>query len=130
MTCSKRPNARGKPHRSAQHGGNQQAELVGVGLTKQLGCGAKWKVAEHTTYVPRLDEQRCAIDATADVHLCKTLGSHGYSLNWSGISAASALHSSTSAGNLPAANSSGSVWPKTIAARLNSPCLFMIRSSC
>ena len=37
------PNARGKPHRSAKHGGYQQAELVGVGLTKQLGCGAKWK---------------------------------------------------------------------------------------
>ena len=30
-------NARGKPHRSAKHGGYQQAELVGVGLTKQLG---------------------------------------------------------------------------------------------
>ena len=39
----KRPNARGKPHRSAKHGGYQQAELVGVGLTKLLGCGAEWK---------------------------------------------------------------------------------------
>jgi hypothetical protein len=29
--------ARGKPHRSAQHEGNLQAELVGVGLTNQLG---------------------------------------------------------------------------------------------
>ena len=28
-----KPNARGKPHRSAKHGGYQQAELVGVGLT-------------------------------------------------------------------------------------------------
>ena len=32
-----KPNARGKPHRSAKHAGNPQAELVGVGLTKQLG---------------------------------------------------------------------------------------------
>ena len=31
------PNARGKPHRSAKHVGYQQAELVGVGLTKLLG---------------------------------------------------------------------------------------------
>lgn len=32
-----RPNARGKPRRSAKHGGHPQAELVGVGLTNQLG---------------------------------------------------------------------------------------------
>lgn len=31
------PNARGKPRRSAKHGGYPQAELVGVGLTKWLG---------------------------------------------------------------------------------------------
>jgi hypothetical protein len=31
------PNARGKPRRSAKHGGHPQAELVGVGLTNQLG---------------------------------------------------------------------------------------------
>jgi len=31
------PNARGKPRRSAKHGGHPQAKLVGVGLTKQLG---------------------------------------------------------------------------------------------
>jgi len=34
-------NARGKPHRSAQRVGNQQAKLVGVGLTNQLGRCAK-----------------------------------------------------------------------------------------
>jgi hypothetical protein len=39
----KKPNARGKPHRSAKHGGNLQAKLVGVGLTEKLGWGAKWK---------------------------------------------------------------------------------------
>lgn len=31
------PNARGKPRQSAKHGGNPQAELVGVGLTNWLG---------------------------------------------------------------------------------------------
>jgi len=31
--------ARGKPRRIAKHGGHPQAELVGVGLTNQLG----WK---------------------------------------------------------------------------------------
>lgn len=31
------PNARGKPRRSAKHGGHPQAELVGVGLTNLLG---------------------------------------------------------------------------------------------
>ena len=31
------PNARGKPRRSAKHGGHPQAELVGVGLTNRLG---------------------------------------------------------------------------------------------
>ena len=31
------PNARGKPRRSAEHGGHLQAELVGVGLTNPLG---------------------------------------------------------------------------------------------
>lgn len=31
------PNARGKPRRSAKHGGHPQAELVGVGLTNWLG---------------------------------------------------------------------------------------------
>jgi hypothetical protein len=31
----------GKPHRSAKHGGNQPAKLVGVGLTNQLGRRAK-----------------------------------------------------------------------------------------
>jgi hypothetical protein len=31
------PNARGKPRRSAKHGGHPQAQLVGVGLTKMLG---------------------------------------------------------------------------------------------
>ena len=36
-----KPNARGKPHRSAKHVGYQQAELVGVGLTNLLGWGAK-----------------------------------------------------------------------------------------
>ena len=36
-----RPNARGKPRQSAKHGGHPQAELVGVGLTNQLGRGAK-----------------------------------------------------------------------------------------
>jgi len=35
--ASVRPNARGKPHRSAKHVGYQQAELVGVGLTNLLG---------------------------------------------------------------------------------------------
>jgi len=35
------PNARGKPRRSAKRGGDPQAQLVGVGLTAQLGCGAK-----------------------------------------------------------------------------------------
>src|SRR3989442_418665 len=33
----KGPNARGKPRRSAKHGGYLQAELVGVGLTNWLG---------------------------------------------------------------------------------------------
>ena len=37
----RRPNARGKPRRSAKRGGDPQAQLVGVGLTAQLGCGAK-----------------------------------------------------------------------------------------
>ena len=37
------PNARGKPRRSAKHGGHPQAELVGVGLTNLLGWCAKWK---------------------------------------------------------------------------------------
>jgi len=32
-----RPNARGKPRRSAKHGGHPQEELVGVGLTNLLG---------------------------------------------------------------------------------------------
>jgi hypothetical protein len=32
-----RPNARGKPRRSAKHGGHPQAQLVGVGLTNRLG---------------------------------------------------------------------------------------------
>lgn len=30
-------NARGKPRRSAKHGGYPQAKLVGVGLTNRLG---------------------------------------------------------------------------------------------
>ena len=38
--CEK-PNARGKPHRSAKRAGNLQAELVGVGLTDTLGWGEK-----------------------------------------------------------------------------------------
>ena len=33
----KKPNARGKPRRSAKHGGHPQAQLVGVGLTNLLG---------------------------------------------------------------------------------------------
>ena len=33
----KQANARGKPRRSAKHGGHPQAELVGVGLTAELG---------------------------------------------------------------------------------------------
>lgn len=33
-------NARGKPRRSAKHGGHPQAELAGVGLTNQLGDAA------------------------------------------------------------------------------------------
>src|SRR5690606_13133795 len=37
MACRQEPNATGKPHRSAKHGGNQQAQLVGVGLTEKLG---------------------------------------------------------------------------------------------
>ena len=36
-----RPNARGKPRRSAEHEGHPQAELVGVGLTKWLGFAKK-----------------------------------------------------------------------------------------
>jgi hypothetical protein len=42
-----RPNARGKPHRSTKCGGYQQAELVGVGLTKQLGW---WQVRRRVSY--------------------------------------------------------------------------------
>ena len=42
-----RPNAHGKPRRSAQHGGHPQAELVGVGLTKWLGArkNAQWVIS-------------------------------------------------------------------------------------
>ena len=42
-----RPNARGKPRRSAKHGGHPQAELVGVGLTKWLGArkDAQWVIS-------------------------------------------------------------------------------------
>ena len=41
----KGPNARGKPRRSAKHGGHLQAELVGVGLTKRLGLAQTRDVA-------------------------------------------------------------------------------------
>lgn len=37
---SRSPNARGKPRRSAKRGGDPQAQLVGVGLTAQLGFQA------------------------------------------------------------------------------------------
>jgi hypothetical protein len=40
-----RPNARGKPRRSAKHGGHPQAELVGVGLTNWLGW---WQEDDHS----------------------------------------------------------------------------------
>ncbi len=35
------PNARGKPRRSAKHGGYPHAQLVGVGLTNLLG---RWQL--------------------------------------------------------------------------------------
>ena len=38
-----RTNARGKPRRSAKHGGHPQAELVGVGLTNRLGWEAEMR---------------------------------------------------------------------------------------
>jgi len=38
---NQKPNATGKPHRSAKRAGNLQAELVGVGLTAKLGWGEK-----------------------------------------------------------------------------------------
>jgi len=38
--CMK-PNATGKPHRSAKRAGNPQVKLVGVGLTDTLGWGEK-----------------------------------------------------------------------------------------
>ena len=37
MVVFVRPNARGKPHRSAKHGGNQQAKLVGGRLPDFCG---------------------------------------------------------------------------------------------
>ena len=40
-SCNQKPNARGKPHRSAKRAGYPQAELVGVGLTEKLGWGEK-----------------------------------------------------------------------------------------
>ena len=40
---SKWANARGKPRRSAKHGGHPQAELVGVGLTNRLGWEAEMR---------------------------------------------------------------------------------------
>ena len=38
-SCTQKPNATGKPHRSAKRAGNLQAKLVGVGLTDTLGWG-------------------------------------------------------------------------------------------
>ena len=51
---NQKPNATGKPHRSAKHEGNQQAELVGVGLTEKLGWGEKDHVMR--TSQPGLDD--------------------------------------------------------------------------
>lgn len=42
-------NARDKPRRSAKHGGHPQAQLVGVGLTKQLGW---WLMRCWKSYSP------------------------------------------------------------------------------
>lgn len=42
---NQKPNARGKPRRSAKHVGHPQVKLVGVGLTDQLGSCTEWKAA-------------------------------------------------------------------------------------
>ena len=51
---SEKPNATGKPHRSAKRAGNPQVELVGVGLTDTLGWGEKdWRMSPNA---------RCLVD--------------------------------------------------------------------
>ena len=76
------PNARGKPHRSAQHGGNQQAKLVGVGLTKQLGWWQTRRCLKYSLLLSDLFKQIGGACRRNTIPLCDVFygGAHAHHL--------------------------------------------------
>ena len=66
------PNAHGKPRRSAKHGGHPQAQLVGVGLTTQLGCADSKKRSWQLV--------RDLLVFNGDVGLCLQLSHYSWNL--------------------------------------------------